>query len=293
MKSYRKARKRHSAAAVDETANLPTRERPGDLDEDNGAPLVDNVAHSDPVEAGPSNTMRASQHVENLLRKKKANKENVPRPHQPTPRKKSFMFNEPQEDAGRVEWDEDTQDPREAQERPVIGSKRAQDDEVSEDDGFQNDTRPVEVVRRRKGASSSHIAEPVASRPSPKRQRVEQSERPESDNHRPSREAEPESDEDGDKRRMVRYQQSTARSIQGVARARPRQPQTRTPWTEEEVLALIEYIEDIGTSWTNIKKTDESWNEGSETYEGPQYLKRRDQVALKDKARNLKVDFLK
>jgi hypothetical protein len=259
---------------------------------------IDDGIHSDPAEAGSSNTVRASQQVENLLKKKKANKENVPHLHQLTPRKKPRMFNEPQEDARRVIWDEDTQGPVQQQERPVTSSRRQQDDEVSEDDGFQNDTRAVGVVRRKEVTSSSRRPEtepgPDASHPSPKRQRVEQSERPESVQHSSSREAELDFDEDDDdRRRLVRYQQSTSRSIQGVARARPRKPQTRVPWTQEEVIALIEYIEDIGTSWTNIKKMDDFWDEDTETYKGPQHLKQRDQVSLKDKARNLKVDFLK
>jgi hypothetical protein len=313
MKSYREARKRNSGIAVDETADLSTREPleartvtsgPQRSDEGDMSPAVENEQsqrspddygiHSDTAEAGPSNTVHASQHVENLLRRKKANKENVRSSQQLTPRKKKRMFNEPQEDAWRVEWDEETQGPSEQQEKPAASNKRQQDEEVSEDDGFENDTRPVEVVREREIASSSHRIEPAVSRSSTKRQRVEQSTRSESADHRSSREAELDANDDNNnKRRYIGYVQSTSRSVQGVAMAQPKQPQTRVPWSQEEVIALIEYIEKLGTSWSNIKKVDESLDEDTNLPEGPQHLTRRDQVSLKDKARNLKVDFLK
>jgi hypothetical protein len=305
MKSYREARKRKSGAVVDEGAESTTYQQPQNrtvtersrhIEEDDGVPPVgieeDEDAQSDPAEPGPSQTLQTSQHVANLLKKKKANKENVPQSQQqPAPRVKPRMFNEPQEDARRVEWDDPTQVASQRQEQPAAG--RREQDEVSEDDGFENDQRPVNAARRSEAASSARKPESPISRPSPKRQRVEQSERVESVNYRPSQEAESDSDDNNDRRRFVKYQQSTARSIQGLAKARSGQPQTRTPWSSEEVAALLEYIEELGTSWANIKKVDESWDADSETYEGPRLLARRDQVALKDKARNLKLDYLK
>ena len=58
--------------------------------------------------------------------------------------------------------------------------------------------------------------------------------------------------------------------------------QSRKAWTERETGTLINLIEEYGTSWTLLKESD---TDG--------VLKRRDQVALKDKARNMKLDFLK
>jgi hypothetical protein len=301
MKSYREARKRKSGVVIVEGTAPPSNKQPRSqhIEEDNREPEEDqwiapnDDIQSDPAEAGPSQTVQASQHVANLLRKKKANKENVPHAQQLTPRVKPRMFNEPQEDAQRVEWDDPTQGPSQRQEQPTAAGKRGQDDEVSEDDGFENDQRPTNVAKRRETASSARRLEPPASRPSPKRQRVEQSEEVDSGNYRVSQEPESDSNDNSDRMRFVRNLQSTARSIQGLTRARSGQPQTRTPWSLEEVAALLEYIEELGTSWANIKKVDESWDEESETFKGPRLLARRDQVALKDKARNLKLDYLK
>lgn len=59
-------------------------------------------------------------------------------------------------------------------------------------------------------------------------------------------------------------------------------PQKRVAWTNEETEALINLIEEHGISWAFLKQQD-----------GLDKLERRDQVALKDKARNMKFDFLK
>lgn len=61
--------------------------------------------------------------------------------------------------------------------------------------------------------------------------------------------------------------------------------QERKRWTNEETAALITYIEELGTSWALISKTDAD----REAF----LLQGRDQVALKDKARNLKFEYMK
>ena len=63
----------------------------------------------------------------------------------------------------------------------------------------------------------------------------------------------------------------------------PKAPQTRKPWTEEETERLLELIEKFGRSWKQLKFEDRDLG----------ILENRDQVALKDKARNIKFDFLK
>lgn len=67
--------------------------------------------------------------------------------------------------------------------------------------------------------------------------------------------------------------------------ARVKGPQSRRPWSEEETLGLLELIEMEGTSWAELKQLDSAMPEP--LFSG------RDQVALKDKARNLKMDYLK
>jgi len=60
------------------------------------------------------------------------------------------------------------------------------------------------------------------------------------------------------------------------------QTQSRTAWSVEETTRLIDLIEENGPAWSIIKLVDEkSLNS----------FARRDQVGLRDKARNLRVDF--
>lgn len=70
-------------------------------------------------------------------------------------------------------------------------------------------------------------------------------------------------------------------------------PQTRRAWSREETDALIHYIETIGTSWVLIKDVDAGDPE-DKVEEVPSYraLLERSQVNLKDKARNMKMDYL-
>lgn len=65
-----------------------------------------------------------------------------------------------------------------------------------------------------------------------------------------------------------------------------RQPQQRSRWTEAEVERLVELIENYGVSWAYLLAMDDEHPEGA-------VLQQRDQVSLKDKARNMKMDFLK
>jgi hypothetical protein len=65
-----------------------------------------------------------------------------------------------------------------------------------------------------------------------------------------------------------------------------RQPQQRSRWTEVEVERLVELIEDYGVSWAYLLMMDGEHSEGA-------VLQQRDQVSLKDKARNMKISFLK
>ena len=72
-----------------------------------------------------------------------------------------------------------------------------------------------------------------------------------------------------------------ARTVMGARR--PHKVQVRRPWSEEATGRLIDLIEDgrYGTCWSLIESLQDPLLEG------------RGQVALKDKARNIKLDFLK
>lgn len=63
-------------------------------------------------------------------------------------------------------------------------------------------------------------------------------------------------------------------------------PQRRIPWSPEEIDRLMLLIERHGTSWALIKRQDMALNKPDGL------MVTRDQYALKDKARNMKCDYL-
>ena len=81
------------------------------------------------------------------------------------------------------------------------------------------------------------------------------------------------------------YRLANSKAKERVA-LRPKKTQTRNPWSEEEINRLLELIDDHGLSWSLLKKLDHLHKDGP-------VLQDRDQVALKDKARNIKLDYLK
>jgi hypothetical protein len=72
-----------------------------------------------------------------------------------------------------------------------------------------------------------------------------------------------------------------ARKASNIRRFVPTASRARRPWSLEETELLIKLISKRGCTWSAILKEG-----GSGFYDG------RDQVALKDKARNIKVDLL-
>lgn len=64
-----------------------------------------------------------------------------------------------------------------------------------------------------------------------------------------------------------------------------RSTQVRKAWTADEVRRLMDLMEEYGTSWAKIKEADSNF--------AVPLLGNRSQVQLKDKARNMKLDFLK
>ena len=78
----------------------------------------------------------------------------------------------------------------------------------------------------------------------------------------------------------VRVNQSAKQRMAVV----PKPPQSRNAWTSEETEMLHYLITEHGTSWKLLKNED--FSQGH-------VLEARDQVSLKDKARNMKMDYLK
>lgn len=91
----------------------------------------------------------------------------------------------------------------------------------------------------------------------------------------------------------VREQASQYERVQETVRAQgaahrlntgARRPtQRRTKWSKDETDGFIELIEQFGTSWSDLHRRGHELRILDES---------RDQVALKDKARNIKVDYL-
>lgn len=80
----------------------------------------------------------------------------------------------------------------------------------------------------------------------------------------------------------INAQAKATRARESAAANKP--PQRRRPWTQAETERLVELIEEHGCKWSLLKKMDLSHPEGA-------VLEGRDQVALKDKARNIKMDI--
>ncbi|KAL8892833.1 MAG: hypothetical protein Q9215_000197 [Flavoplaca cf. flavocitrina] len=158
--------------------------------------------------------------------------------------------------------------------------------DISEDEGFQTDTRRVASSKslntaRRNDTDSANGRSP------PKRARTGRERRVavEGDNiadfvqrHNAVNAPPPAS-------QAEIYQLANSKAKERVA-LRPKRTQTRKPWSVEEIDRLLELIEEHGLSWSLLKKLDHAHRDGP-------LLQERDQVALKDKARNIKLDYLK
>ena len=173
--------------------------------------------------------------------------------------------------------------------------------DVSADQGFQRDTRVINV--RSKSNSRPSNKHPVAERlealpETNKRGRA--STGTQSPRKRPGpskRRVQQDDEEKDDIREVVEQQNNTStppqsqlenyRQVNSNAKLRmaeqPKKVQSRRAWTDRETEALLDLIADHGVSWALLKNID-----GAEGL-----LAHRDQVALKDKARNMKFDFLK
>jgi hypothetical protein len=231
---------------------------------------------------------------------KDRNKENRPAPKPNT--KVSLLDRQP--GAQRVQWNDSqdseagpstqkwTRQESEYEEENEDEQEEEQEEE-SEDEGFEQDNRIPDPARRTAAPSERRQSPVQDAPPSPKRQRVE---RPtniadlgaRNHGHRRPQRAEtasqastrPEADHNEDEED---YPPPTITQVTARARAiRPRNNETqkRVPWSEADSHRLIDGIEEFGCSWALIEKNVE--------FEYP-----RNQVALKDKARNIKVAYLK
>ena len=155
--------------------------------------------------------------------------------------------------------------------------------EIGSDDGFQRQEVSSNAVtqRRLKPANKRPASKPArVPRRSPKKARVQEDDIAHT------------SDDNAD---VARDQQETgvplSQAYETYVRANEsakqnmalgtKPPQKRSAWTGAETDMLHHLITEYGTSWALLKQQDK------------EVLGARDQVALKDKARNMKMDYLK
>ena len=223
------------------------------------------------------------------------NKENIPE-MQPAavPRRRLI---DPQPGASRITFD--TQEPSQAgpstkrafRNPDQIGNHPESEylPEPSQDEGFQTDTRPsfqtAPIPNMRRSGEES-----TPTRPSKRQRRSRTTPRA-----RPAPRAAPATPqaqtlealgENPTPSQLYAHVATQSRLI-GSQHQKPRK--VKEPWTNDEINALVDYIATFGFLCGKIKEVDE----GTEQDPGPRRLTRRDNVALKDKARNMKMDYLR
>jgi hypothetical protein len=191
-------------------------------------------------------------------------------------RRRAFI--DTQDDAVQI-TDFDTQDHQGFQHESQTAGRRTAgkrkqpaNDDVSGDEGFADDTRDVDASQRRREAPR------IQASPN-KRVRIQDP--PGGSTSGTARRR----DEDSEVQTYDEQKQIMAsqRELQPPQRM-PRPNTGRVRWDSREELALEDMIKEYGCSWAHIKRLDE--NSDDPMFEG------RDQVALKDKARNMKVAYI-
>ncbi|KAL8883241.1 MAG: hypothetical protein Q9192_007326, partial [Flavoplaca navasiana] len=158
--------------------------------------------------------------------------------------------------------------------------------DISEDEGFQTDTRRV-ASSKRLNMARRNDTNSANGRSPPKRARTGREPRVAvaDDNIADAMQRHNAANAPPPASQVEIYQLANSKAKERVA-LRPKSTQTRKPWSVEETNRLLELIEEHGLSWSLLKKLDHLHKDGA-------VLQDRDQGALKDKARNIKLDYLK
>ena len=216
---------------------------------------------------------------------KEKNKENRPLDDSAQPPAKR-RYVDPQPNAHRVEWDDDSQEAESA------------DLDFEQDRRVPDPTRrrrppPGPPAKRHRAHSISLDEDEAASRSSQERveeqlqtqKRREEAKRRAASRERRAVQVEDEGElyeeEDQEEAKIPFSQISIDARVETIKAKMPTaRTQRRTPWSAADQERLIDLIVEYGCSWSFIQKRG-----GFEVD--------RDQVALKDKARNMKVAFIK
>ncbi|RDW64255.1 hypothetical protein BP5796_10757 [Coleophoma crateriformis] len=203
---------------------------------------------------------------------------------------------DPQPGAQKIQFDSQEETSPEPPRRKRVRLETEVSESEDEDAVFQTDQRRPELPRRestpiQREPSPEPSPEP-APEPSPELDKRRSPKRKVTVNGRGSgrrRQRQPSPDEDivsdnnDDDEPPPTFSSVAAIAKQEGTRARARRPtmsQTRIPWSEHDSSLLVKLIGEYGSSWTQIEQRG-----GFEVSRG--------QVGLKDKARNMKVAYLK
>lgn len=231
-----------------------------------------------------------------------------------------LRFTDPQQDAVMERW-EDTPEPRSPRKHSRgHAAERDDDNEDEEDDGFETDTRRPrksrrldtalshrpgsaivdERTRRERSASDPDIDDilkdfrpPQSAQPTrPRSPPAHSSQGTANRNRQPSSSAPVIPRGRGPIPLSQAPPASQVQQVNAVAKMNVRRfavsekkAQGRRKWGVEETNRLIDLVGEFGCAWARIKEEDKE--------SGDPMLIGRDQVALKDKARNIKMDYLK
>lgn len=166
--------------------------------------------------------------------------------------------------------------------------RRRPTDESSDNDAeFEEDQRPLKQARKGKGRARVEQGQP-STQPTRSPPRPVPALRPP-----PSSAPAAVQDDDGDFPLSQQWAQANAAAKMTVQayreHNRDQKVQVRKPWSHAEVDRLMELIEINGPKYSKILQDDKN----PEIYPDGPVLEYRNQVQLKDKARNIKLDFLK
>jgi len=258
-------------------------------DEGYGPIFIDEQVEDIPAE--PSTVPAGVDRLTQLQIQDRRNKQ-ILQSSQPATAPERRRFVDDQKNAERVEWGESTQPrspvlPRTSQIRqgkrpaPFVEDDDDDDQQVTQDEGFEQDQRVANNSRRQRAPTAKRLR---IEEPRPPRPRAEPSS---------AAPAPPQLDSDEEEQLAAATSGEpsayTYRTVNALAKDYSRlaapKSQNRVRWTAAEENALLDYIKEVGCSWARIKRQDETVGRG--------ILGLRDQVALKDKARNMKFDFLR
>lgn len=160
-----------------------------------------------------------------------------------------------------------------------------EDSDEGSDEGFQRQQPPTTALQRRvKPATKRPAAESVMpQRRSPKKVRLQENDHARASVGRADVEREEQQTDLPPSQAHEEYERANKSAKERTAVV-TKAPQKRSAWTIAETDMLLYLITEHGTSWKLLKTED---------VEQGHVLEARDQVALKDKARNMKMDYLK